>query len=718
LRKLRPDLMMKYGDYRELLLILLLSASFFFLPYTYFPSSTVTYSAEYTDVSGKLVGAVEALKEENFGSALKVLSDYPEDKPLSSYVRYLHAKALVGLEDYSGAMEVLEGIDAGGDREPTEFEKYFLRTRILFSLERYDSASKSAQLSYQFVETSIEKRKILDLELSIALRRDRFGVALEKAVELMEATELRFIGKNRDRLFDIMEDKIIPELGFENQQELEYLYRYIETLVDYREYRRARSLLLRNMGKWNGSLKPKAYFRLAWLDGFKLDFPEEASWTFNRLLHLDLTSSYEARARYYRALFKDTVEKDFDLVEALVGVNRSFPVTYFGKLAAASAFREEIEDVNLIQMDEKLERYRSYLSRAAVRDATWQLFYRSFTDRKFRAALTYLRVLESYYDEIPPRIYFWRQKVRRVQSDDDQGSYLEVVAFQKDDPIDYYSLLAGAKGWPQGNYSASDTWAEKELELDQKEKQVINGDFTTPNRRVLKYAIQLRSHGLYLPALTRLEKVKEDLSYDDYLFLKFQWKRLAGQYRESLKAATELLGWYYDHNQRPSITVVEAAFPRYYSEEVRKTAGKFGLPAELIYAIIRQESAFDRKAYSTAKAGGLMQVIPPTARSIAKDLSIEDFRVEDLFSPEINIPMGSYYIAKQISRWSDPRLGLAAYHGGPGNLRKWESEFGFDDIDLFIEKIPLGSTRNYVKAVYRNYRMYRELNKTNAADGG
>ncbi|MBS3740359.1 transglycosylase SLT domain-containing protein [Candidatus Bipolaricaulota bacterium] len=718
MRKLKPKSIMKRGDYKGLLLILLLSASVLFLSYPYLPSGPITHSAEYTNVSNELVGAVEAMKEENYSAALEVLSDYPEDKPLSSYVRYLQAKALVGLKDYSGALKVLEGIEAGGGRGPTEFEKYFLKTRILFSLERYEGARTSAQMSHQFVDTSTDKRKLLDLQLSLALQRERFSAALEKAIELMEATELRFVRRDRDRLFDMMEDEIIPELDFDNQQDLEYLYRYIETLVNYREYRRARSLLLRNMGKWTDFLKQKAYFRLAWLDGFKLDFPEEASWTFNRLLRLDLTASYEARARYYQALFKDAVEEDYDLVGSLVGVNRSFPATYFGKLAAARAFREEIEDANLIQMDEKLERYRNYLSRAAVRDATWQLFYRSFSERKFRVALTYLQALESYYEELSPRIRFWREKVRRAQSDAGQENYLKVVAFQRDDPIDYYSLLAGAKGWPRGNFSVSDTWSQKELELDQKEKQVIQDDLSVSNRRILEYAIQLRRHGLYLPALARLEKVKEDLSDEDYLFLKFQWKKLAGQYRESLKAATELVGWYYRNNQRPPVTVIEAAFPRYYSEEVRKAAGKFGLPAELIYAIIRQESAFDREAYSTAKAGGLMQVIPSTARSIAEDLNIEDFRIEDLFNPEINIPMGSYYIAKQISRWSDPRLGLAAYHGGPGNLRKWENEFGFADIDLFVEKIPLGSTRNYVKAVYRNYRMYRELNKTSTADGG
>ncbi|MFB6214674.1 MAG: transglycosylase SLT domain-containing protein, partial [Candidatus Bipolaricaulia bacterium] len=71
--------------------------------------------------------------------------------------------------------------------------------------------------------------------------------------------------------------------------------------------------------------------------------------------------------------------------------------------------------------------------------------------------------------------------------------------------------------------------------------------------------------------------------------------------------------------------------------------------------------------------------------------------------------MGTYYIAKQVSSWGDIRLGLTAYHGGPGNLKKWKSRYDSSDLDLFLEKVPARSTRNYVKAVYRNYLVYKEL---------
>ena len=104
-----------------------------------------------------------------------------------------------------------------------------------------------------------------------------------------------------------------------------------------------------------------------------------------------------------------------------------------------------------------------------------------------------------------------------------------------------------------------------------------------------------------------------------------------------------------------------------------------------------------------------MQVMPATAKGIAVDLGMDDYSPGDAFKPETNIRMGSYYISKQASSWGDVRLGLTAYHGGPGNLGDWRSRYDTGDLDLFLEKIPAGSTRNYVKAVYRNYLVYEEL---------
>ncbi|MBS3766247.1 lytic transglycosylase domain-containing protein, partial [Candidatus Bipolaricaulota bacterium] len=482
-----------------------------------------------------------------------------------------------------------------------------------------------------------------------------------------------------------------------------------ETLVRYREYRRARGLLLRYIGDLSRELKPGAYFRLAWLDGVKLDFPEEALWTFQRLFRTALSRSMEAKGRYYFALTKNGVEDDYNLTNNLLEVHERFPDTYFGKLAARRAFEEETEDADLTTLDRALERYRSRLTRRAVRSATWRLFFKSYEAGSYRLALDYLGLVESYYENVPPKFLFWRRKARIASPDVEQGSYLRVMTFQENHPTDYYSLLAGQKGWSRDNFRVSETWSSREIGPAQVEQRVLEGDIPTSTLAQFELAISLEEHGLVTLALNRLERLAANIPKEDYLYLKFQWERSAGNYRESLKTAVELMDWYYDNNRRPPVEVVKAAYPTYFSDAVERSAGKFGLPEELIYGVIRQESAFDRDAYSTAKAGGLMQVIPSTARGIANDLGDTDFQFDDLFDPQTAVEFGSYYVNKQVSGSGNIRLGLVAYHGGPGNLSRWREDIGVGDVDLFLERIPQGSTENYVKAVYRNYLVYRQL---------
>ncbi|MEF8837659.1 MAG: lytic transglycosylase domain-containing protein [Candidatus Bipolaricaulota bacterium] len=671
-----------------------------------FPGPT-SRSSELTEVSGSLVQAVDAIRNEDYGEAVGLLEDYPEEDPLSGYSSYLLSRALTGLENYRRALEVLEGITAGTGGEILNYEKHYLEAKINSGLGRTDRALGLAEDARQFLVRAEERKNIHELEFAIASRTKSPQVALTKAIDLCDSLELRFIGQRRDRLFEEIEG-IVERVDFSDGQGLEDLYSYIELLINYGEYRRARSLLLRNMGNWEGSLRIKAYFRLAWLDGLKLDFPEEARWTFRRLLESNPNSEEEARARYYLEQFKNRTEDDYDLVQGLLEVNREFPGTRYGKRAARRAFEKRTEDAGLTTLDNQLEIFKSALSRSAVREATWKLFYRSFTENRYSLALHYLSKLESFYEELPPEIVFWRYKTKE-RSDESSGRFLKLVGAQKSYPLNYYSLLAEEKGWSRDGFSLDEMWDATDISPSEREEEIASRDLEAGTKSTLETAIKLKNHDLYSPALSRLERIKSVLEPKDYLYLKSQWESLAGKYRKSLKTANRLLDWHFERNLVPPLALVKSAYPTYYGEEVERMAGKFGVPEALVFAVIRQESAFDSQAYSTARAQGLMQVIPSTARGIAADLDMEDYESGDGFKTSVNIEMGTYYIAKQTSNWGAIRLGLTAYHGGPGNLGKWESQYDSSDLDLFLEKIPAESTRNYVKAVYRNYLVYREL---------
>lgn len=135
----------------------------------------------------------------------------------------------------------------------------------------------------------------------------------------------------------------------------------------------------------------------------------------------------------------------------------------------------------------------------------------------------------------------------------------------------------------------------------------------------------------------------------------------------------------------------------------------------LVLATIRQESAFEADAVSRAGARGLMQLIPPTARAVAKQLKLSSERIEHrlLEDTALNLRLGRAYLGGLIDDYGGSYiLALAAYNAGPGRVQKWIKDNGdprnpkVDAID-WIERIPIGETRNYVQRVMENLQVYR-----------
>ena len=138
----------------------------------------------------------------------------------------------------------------------------------------------------------------------------------------------------------------------------------------------------------------------------------------------------------------------------------------------------------------------------------------------------------------------------------------------------------------------------------------------------------------------------------------------------------------------------------------------YDIDEALVWAISRQESGFNPRAKSSAKAAGLMQLMPATASFIARDRDYRGRKKHQLFEPELNLELGQSYIQhlldEPLVESSLIRL-LAAYNGGPGNLRKWLGKVDHqDDPFLLDETMPARETRYYVKNVISNLGIYRQ----------
>ena len=153
---------------------------------------------------------------------------------------------------------------------------------------------------------------------------------------------------------------------------------------------------------------------------------------------------------------------------------------------------------------------------------------------------------------------------------------------------------------------------------------------------------------------------------------------------------------------------VEMRFPLLHTELYANAASTVGMPSYLPMAITRQESAFDASAVSHAKAYGLMQLLPGTAKYIAKKRKLTYQSANDLFDPKTNITLGTVYYDYLLDKFNGNRVvATASYNAGPGNVGKWlKASQGKLPVDVWIETIPFNETRRYVMSVLAYASIY------------
>lgn len=145
-----------------------------------------------------------------------------------------------------------------------------------------------------------------------------------------------------------------------------------------------------------------------------------------------------------------------------------------------------------------------------------------------------------------------------------------------------------------------------------------------------------------------------------------------------------------------------------YASYIRGSSRRAGVDPMVVAGLIRQESAFDKKALSNKNAFGLMQVLPKTGRLIAHELRIR-YSDDRLFDPPFNIRVGTVYFAGLIKQFHSVEAALAAYNAGEDRVTAWQDGQHYSEVPEFVESIPFTETRDYVQIVLRNSAIYRAL---------
>ncbi len=160
--------------------------------------------------------------------------------------------------------------------------------------------------------------------------------------------------------------------------------------------------------------------------------------------------------------------------------------------------------------------------------------------------------------------------------------------------------------------------------------------------------------------------------------------------------------------------VLKMIYPKTYEEVISIYGEKYEVEENLIFAVIKAESNFDKNAVSNRNAIGLMQIMESTAKEVANKYGI-DVQKEDmkghLADVYTNIEIGTCYLSSLIQKYGNKEVALAAYNAGTGTVDSWIEKGIIAKDGSNIENIPYKETNNYVRKILRDYKIYEDLYK-------
>lgn len=158
--------------------------------------------------------------------------------------------------------------------------------------------------------------------------------------------------------------------------------------------------------------------------------------------------------------------------------------------------------------------------------------------------------------------------------------------------------------------------------------------------------------------------------------------------------------------------LLKMLYPKTYQEVVSLYEEKYHVEENLIFAVIKAESNFDKNAVSNRNAIGLMQLMEETAKDVAKknQIEINAEKVKDeLCDVNKNIEIGTCYLSMLMEKYQNKEVALAAYNAGTGTVDGWIEKGVIQKDGTDIEKVPYKETNNYVRKILRDYKIYEDL---------
>lgn len=147
-------------------------------------------------------------------------------------------------------------------------------------------------------------------------------------------------------------------------------------------------------------------------------------------------------------------------------------------------------------------------------------------------------------------------------------------------------------------------------------------------------------------------------------------------------------------------------YPLKYKNCINEASNLYGINKAIIASVINTESGFNKNAQSSKGAVGLMQIMPQTAKWVAEKENIE-LQENDLFVPEINIKIGTYYLKYLINKFQVLDTAIIAYNAGEGNVLNWLKDKTYSKDGKTLSYVPFKESEKYLKKVKNSIGIYK-----------
>ena len=466
----------------------------------------------------------------------------------------------------------------------------------------------------------------------------------------------------------------------------------------------------------------------------------------------------------YLMLLGKAAARSGDYPTAVGAYERAFEVAPKAKLGRESLFQAAYLSYQFQDYDGAVRKFQQFAKAnpksGLARDAEWHLAWLQYLRNDFKGALVKFQAVarngrrRRKNDNLQERLLYW-MAMSHLRLDETPEAREELEQIVARNPYSYYGLAAQARLEtlaPKPVDTGKRSLASKELlakdapkvaaadaskadEENESEEDIVQpvgqaavaasevkegpdaeGDGTSivkdPALRA-RIDVATKLAQLDLPELARWElwEVEKKTRNPQYLRMLISAYEQINSFHRSASIAELSFG---REREVGGFTGAKDlwsdAYPMAYQPLVQKFAKQFTVNPEWTWAIMRTESLYKADVISPVGAKGLMQLMDYTARNLSRLGGVKPDEPLELLKPEVNIRLGSQYLARLGIKFKGQLpLVAAAYNAGPHRVEGWLVNFGHLETDEFVEHIPFLETRNYVKKVIRAHTFYRRL---------